>query len=83
MYWKLKKDCPIKIKSNLYPVPDLNVPFLGVHVTPSPNGQISLGPTAIPAWGRENYKGLEGIEIDMSTELIFHLIVKLQISYHF
>ncbi len=73
IYWKLSPQAPFKFETNLYPVPDLNVPFLGVHVTPSPNGQISLGPTAIPAWGRENYKGFQGIELDMSAELIFHL----------
>ena len=73
IYWKLSPKAPFKFETNLYPVPDLNVPFLGVHVTPSPEGQISLGPTAVPAWGRENYKGIKGIEIDMSAELIFHL----------
>ena len=73
IYWKLSPNAPFKFKTNLYPVPDLNVPFLGVHVTPNVNGEISLGPTAIPAWGRENYEGLKGIEIDMAAELIFHL----------
>ena len=43
-------------------MPDLNLPFLGVHVTPSPDGTVSLGPTAIPAWGRENYRGFDGVE---------------------
>ena len=73
IYWKLSPYAPFKFETNLYPVPDLNVPFLGVHVTPSIDGEISLGPTAIPAWGRENYKGLIGIEINMAAELIFHL----------
>ncbi len=68
MYWKIKKDCPIKIKSNLYPVPDLNVPFLGVHFTPNTSGVVSIGPTATPAWGRENYSGLKNIELGMSLE---------------
>ena len=62
IYWKLDKNAPFSFNTNLYPVPDLNVPFLGVHVTPSPDGTISLGPTAIPALGRENYQGFEAIE---------------------
>ena len=63
VYWKLRKNCPFKIKLNLYPVPDLNVPFLGVHFTPNYlNNSINIGPTAIPALGRENYKLLENIE---------------------
>ena len=62
LYWQLDARAPFSFTTNLYPVPDLNVPFLGVHVTPSPDGTVSLGPTAIPAWGRENYRGLDGIE---------------------
>ena len=64
LYWQLKDNCPIKVKTNLYPVPDLNVPFLGIHFTPSPDKKpiISIGPTATPAFGRENYFGAKGIE---------------------
>ena len=62
IYWQLHPQAPFNFSTNLYPVPDLNVPFLGVHVTPSPDGTVSFGPTAIPAWGRENYVGFEGIE---------------------
>ena len=69
LYWQLKPDCPIQPRSNLYPVPDLNVPFLGVHFTPSadPNPLVSIGPTATPAWGRENYRGIDALEPVMSA----------------
>ena len=70
LYWQLDERAPFSFSTNLYPVPDLNVPFLGVHVTPSPDGTVSLGPTAIPAWGRENYRGLEGIEPLMALEFL-------------
>lgn len=70
LYWKLDPRAPFQFKTNLYPVPDLNVPFLGVHVTPSPDGTINLGPTAIPAWGRENYRGLDGIEPLMAAQFL-------------
>ena len=63
IYWKLNAASGLKFNCNLYPVPDLNMPFLGVHVTPSTNGCIYLGPSAIPAFGSENYNGLEGVEI--------------------
>ncbi len=68
MYWQLKENCPIKPKINLYPVPDLNVPFLGIHFTPNvdPKKLALIGPTATPAWGRENYRRGEGIEPSMS-----------------
>ena len=70
LYWQLHPRAPFQFTTNLYPVPDLNVPFLGVHVTPSPDGTVSLGPTAIPAWGRENYRGMEGVEPLMATRFL-------------
>ena len=72
LYWQLKADCPFQLRTNLYPVPDLSVPFLGVHFTPSadPIPTVSIGPTATPAWGRENYRGLESIEPLMAASNI-------------
>ena len=50
-----KKDKPIR--TNIYPVPNLKNPFLGVHYTVTVDGIIKIGPTSIPAFWRENYKG--------------------------
>jgi L-2-hydroxyglutarate oxidase LhgO len=47
------------VKTNIYPVPDLDYPFLGVHFTVTVDGKIKIGPTAIPAFWREHYRGLE------------------------
>lgn len=46
------------LRTNIYPVPDLNYPFLGVHFTLTDAGRIKIGPTAIPALWREQYTGL-------------------------
>ncbi len=64
LYWSLKRDSKIRINTNVYPVPDLNVPFLGVHFTPTAddNPTVNIGPTATPALGRENYRGFESLE---------------------
>ena len=62
LYWDLKSTAPFKINTNLYPVPDLSMPFLGIHATPTINGNGTFGPTAIPAFGIENYKTFENIE---------------------
>ena len=64
IYWQIKKSSPIQPKRNLYPVPDLNMPFLGVHFTPNTdiNPITNIGPTATFAWGRENYRNLSKIE---------------------
>ncbi|XP_012342744.1 L-2-hydroxyglutarate dehydrogenase, mitochondrial isoform X1 [Apis florea] len=42
--------------TNLYPVPDPRLPFLGVHFTPRITGEIWLGPNAVLAFAREGYR---------------------------
>jgi L-2-hydroxyglutarate oxidase LhgO len=59
-YKQLTSDRSFLVRSNIYPVPDLRTPFLGVHFTRSADGEILLGPTAMPAFGRENYGILSG-----------------------
>ena len=61
IYWKLDPDAGFSINHLIYPVPDLRVPFLGVHTTTTVDGATYLGPTAVPAFGRENYRGLQGV----------------------
>lgn len=64
IYKKLRSERSYIVKGNIYPVPDIKNPFLGIHFTRSVNGEIYVGPTAIPSLGRENYKMLQGIEIE-------------------
>jgi L-2-hydroxyglutarate oxidase LhgO len=59
------------IKTNIYPVPNLVNPFLGVHFTVTYDGSIKIGPTAIPAFWRENYKGFENFNPREMLEIIF------------
>lgn len=56
----LKSNQPAgSFRTNVYPVPDLRNPFLGVHVTVAVDGHHKIGPTAIPAFWREQYAGME------------------------
>jgi (S)-2-hydroxyglutarate dehydrogenase len=64
VYRLLRKDAPFTVNSSIYPVPDIRNPFLGVHFTRSVHGDIYLGPTAIPAFGRENYGIIAGIDAE-------------------
>ena len=80
IYWDLIDNSPLKINTNIYPVPDLNVPFLGVHATPSPSGKVSFGPTAIPALGKENYKLFEAIEPLMSIDFFKELAYQFALN---
>lgn len=61
-YKRLKKEKSFLVKGNIYPVPDIRNPFLGVHFTKGYDGTVYIGPTAIPAFGRENYGILKGID---------------------
>lgn len=60
-YYRLRAKASPPVRGNIYPVPDIRNPFLGVHFTRSTGGEVYIGPTAIPAFGRENYRHLEGI----------------------
>lgn len=60
IYHRLRPDAGVTVRGLIYPVPDLRFPFLGVHCTRAVSGTVHLGPTAVPALGRENYRGLEG-----------------------
>lgn len=41
----------------VYPVPDERFPFLGVHLTPTLEGEVLCGPNAVLALDREGYSG--------------------------
>ena len=62
IYQKLVKEQAHLVNGNIYPVPNLGNPFLGVHFTKNIQGDVYVGPTAIPAFGRENYGILKGID---------------------
>ena len=51
------------IRTNIYPVPDLKNPFLGVHFTVAASGKAKIGPTAIPGLWREQYAGVENFRL--------------------
>lgn len=60
------------IKTNIYPVPNLSNPFLGVHYTITSDGSIKIGPTAIPAFWRENYDGLSNFNLKEMIEILYY-----------
>lgn len=60
---------PGAIRTNIYPVPDLRNPFLGVHFTITADGKTKIGPTAIPALWRENYEGLGNVNFREFVEV--------------
>lgn len=55
-YFKLKKEKEYLVKNLIYPVPDPNFPFLGVHFTRMKKGGVEAGPNAVLAFRREGYR---------------------------
>lgn len=64
IYYKLVPEKSHLVKGSIYPVPDIRNPFLGVHFTRNVHGDVYVGPTAIPAFGRENYGMISGIDAE-------------------
>jgi (S)-2-hydroxyglutarate dehydrogenase len=55
-YYKIKPEKQYLVRNLIYPVPDPNFPFLGVHFTRMMRGGIEAGPNAVLAFAREGYK---------------------------
>ncbi len=64
IYRKLRPGARFQVNGNIYPVPDIRNPFLGVHFSRSVHGDVYVGPTAIPAFGRENYGVVAGMDAE-------------------
>lgn len=55
-YYDLKPERQHLVRNLIYPVPDPNFPFLGVHFTRQVHGGVEAGPNAVLAFAREGYK---------------------------
>lgn len=55
-YYELVPEKQYLVKNLIYPVPDPNFPFLGVHFTRMAEGGVEAGPNAVLAFSREGYK---------------------------
>lgn len=55
----------------IYPIPDPELPFLGVHLTRMINGTVTVGPNAVIGWKREGYGRINFSLRDVSEMLAF------------
>lgn len=78
-YYKLKDKHNSLVKHLIYPIPDPNLPFLGVHLTKMIDGSITVGPNAVLGFKREGYKKLN-FSIRDSIQFLsfkgFHKVIK-------
>lgn len=81
LYWY--GDWPAgRLSRHVYPVPDPRNPFLGVHLTVTVNGQVKVGPTAIPALWREDYGHLETFRLDEAREIALSYPAFIRSKHH-
>ena len=64
-YFTLTDDAKKMVNGLIYPVPDPNLPFLGVHFTKRINNEVEAGPNAVMAYSREGYKKFDINMIDL------------------
>ena len=81
-YWVLRPERSYLTRNMIYPVPDPNFPFLGVHFTRRiSDGSIWLGPNAVLAFARQGYRRLDFEPYDLVEALSFSGFQKLALKY--
>ena len=80
LYWYAPNQTD-KLTRHIYPIPDARNPFLGVHLTVTDEGKVKIGPTAIPALWRENYRMLTNFKVKELLQVAIDL-PKMAFSPH-
>jgi L-2-hydroxyglutarate oxidase len=70
-YYKIKPERQHLVRNLIYPVPDPQFPFLGVHFTRLIHGGIEAGPNAVLAFAREGYRKTDVKVADLFDALSF------------
>jgi (S)-2-hydroxyglutarate dehydrogenase len=81
-YYKLKKEKEYLVKNLIYPVPDPQFPFLGVHFTRMMKGGVEAGPNAVLAFKREGYTKKDFSALDVSQMFIYSGFWKMAAQYY-
>ncbi|SDE68274.1 L-2-hydroxyglutarate oxidase [Dyadobacter soli] len=80
-YYKLRPEKHYLVKNLIYPVPDPNFPFLGVHFTRMIEGGVEAGPNAVFAFKREGYNKLDINVPEMLESLSWPGFQKVAMKY--
>lgn len=70
-YFKLRPESAGLVKNLIYPVPNPEFPFLGVHFTRMIHGSVEAGPNAVLATSREGYRKRDFRAVDLADALAF------------
>jgi (S)-2-hydroxyglutarate dehydrogenase len=80
-YFELKPEAHHFCKNLIYPVPDPNFPFLGVHFTRMVTGHVECGPNAVLAFAREGYKKTDLNIADLAESLTYPGFLRMAAKY--
>ena len=80
-YYELTDSAKSLVKNLIYPVPDPNFPFLGVHFTRMIDGGVECGPNAVLAFAREGYGKLKINPNELLESLCYPGFIKLASKY--
>jgi (S)-2-hydroxyglutarate dehydrogenase len=80
-YFELKPEAHHYCKNLIYPVPDPNFPFLGVHFTRMIDGSVECGPNAVLAFAREGYKKTDLNIADLAESLTYPGFLRMAAKY--
>ena len=80
-YYELTDSAKGLVKNLIYPVPDPNFPFLGVHFTRMIDGGVECGPNAVLAFAREGYGKLKINPNELLESLCYPGFIKLASKY--
>ncbi|WP_336037216.1 L-2-hydroxyglutarate oxidase [Halobacterium yunchengense] len=79
-YYELVPDRQSLVESMIYPVPDPDLPFLGVHYTRRTDDKVIVGPNAVLAFGREAYRNTDVSPRDLYDTLTYRGFWRLMAS---
>jgi len=80
-YYGIRPERQYLVRNLIYPVPDPNFPFLGVHYTRMIHGGIEAGPNAVLAFSREGYRKSDLRVRDLADSLAFSGLWKFLAKY--
>ena len=70
-YFQLPQAMNDIVKHLIYPIPDPDLPFLGVHLTRMIDGTVTVGPNAVQGWKREGYGAINFSPRDVADMMGF------------
>ena len=80
-YYKIRNTKNSLLNNMIYPLADPDLPFLGIHLTKTANGDIEAGPNAVLAFSKEGYKWTDINFVDLTKVLTYPGMIKLGKKY--